>query len=100
MKKGNRIVDNIPEWQLRFFHYSVSISDRIKEYLSRKKMTTDMMAEKVGFPKHKAKRMLSGYYDFNIEEMAKLDLLFSGHYDTYEKKLLIERMSRKEGSSL
>lgn len=100
MKEGNEIGNNIPDWQIRFFAYSTTIADQIRAYLSKKKMTINELAEKVSFPKGKAKSMLSGHYDFSIEEMAKLDLLFTGHYDLYEKQLLIEKISRKEDSSL
>jgi DNA-binding XRE family transcriptional regulator len=92
MKKGNRIAENIPEWQLSFFQYSVSISDKIKEFLTRKKMTTDMMAEMIGISKQEAKNMLSGCYDFNLCEMIKLEMFFSGFYSICEKKLLIEKI--------
>jgi hypothetical protein len=96
----NKIGDNLPDWQVRFFAYSVTMADMIRSYLAKKKMTTDDMSEKVGFTKTKAKQMLSGHYNFDIEEMTKLELMFNGHYDTYEKMLLIEKKSRKEDSSL
>jgi len=63
-------------------------------------MTTNDLADKLGFSKRSAKSMLSGRYNFNLEEIAFLDLLFNGHYDLYEKKLLIEKMPKKEDSSL
>jgi len=33
-------------------------------------------------------------HDFSVEEMTKIDLLFEGHYDIYEKKLLIEKKTK------
>jgi len=90
--ESRKIGNKIPEWQVRFFAYSVFISDKIRSFLKKKNMTTNELADKVGFSREKAKRMLSGSYDFSVEEMAKLDLLFSGHYDLYEKKLLTEKV--------
>lgn len=95
MNKKNKIGENIPDWQIRFFAYSVNLADQVRVYLSRKKMTTNQMAEKIGITKKSAKSMLSGRYNFSTEEMAKLELLFSGNYDIYERKLLIEKISKK-----
>ena len=101
MKEENRKLSNqVPDWQARFHAYSINIADMIRAYLSKKKMTTEDLSKKVGFTKSKSKHMLSGSYDFSIEEMAKLELLFAGHYDNYEKKLLTEKISKKEDSSL
>jgi ribosome-binding protein aMBF1 (putative translation factor) len=96
MKKDNRkSLNQVPDWQSRFNSYSMNISDLIYSYITKKNMTTIDLAEKVGFTKSKAKHMMSGSYDFSIEEMSKLELLFAGHYDNYEKKLLTEKISKK-----
>ena len=93
MRNESRKIENkIPEWQVRVFAYSVFIADKIRSFLKKKNITTNELADKVGFSREKAKRMLSGSYDFSVEEMTKLDLLFSGHYDLYEKKLLTEKI--------
>ena len=100
MKEDRNLLNQAPDWQVRFHIYSANIADNIRAYLSKKKMTTEDLSKKVGFTKSKSKHMLSGSYDFSIEEMANLELLFAGHYDRYEKKLLTEKTSKKEDSSL
>jgi hypothetical protein len=99
-EEDGKLSNQVPNWQARFHAYSVLVADKIRAYLTKKQMTTEDMSKKVGFTKSKSKHMLSGSYDFSIEEMAKLELLFAGHYDRYEKKLLTEKTSKKEDSSL
>jgi len=94
------VSNNKPSWQSRFYAYSMSMAELVRSYIAKKKMSTDDLAKKINISKTKSKHMLSGSYDFSIEEIAKLELLFLGHYDTYEKILLIEKISKQEDSSL
>ena len=58
-------------------------------------MTTECLSKKIDILQDNIKLMLSDVYvyNFSVEEMAKLDLLFEGHYDIYEKKLLTEKLN-------
>lgn len=74
--------------------YCNFISDRLKSYVAKKNITLEELSKKIDIPTDVAKRMIDDVYvyNFSVEEMAKLDLLFSGHYDFYEKKLLTEKL--------
>lgn len=82
------------DWEKKLITYSNFISDRLKSYLIKKNMTTEDLSKKIGISKDTSKLMLHDVfvYNFSIEEISKLDLLFEGHYDVYEKKLLIEKL--------
>lgn len=58
-------------------------------------MTIEQMSVKIGVKEKAAKSMLSGRYNFTIEEMTKLELLFSGNYDIYDRKLLTEKILKR-----
>jgi hypothetical protein len=83
------------DWEKKLITYSNFISDRLKSYLAKKNMTTEVLSKKIGISNDTAKLMLHDIYVYNysIEEISKLDLLFEGHYDVYEKKLLIETVN-------
>jgi len=83
------------EWERKLITYSNFISDRLKSYLVKKNMTTECLSKKIDILQDNIKLMLSDVYvyNFSVEEMAKLDLLFEGHYDIYEKKILIEKLN-------
>lgn len=82
------------EWERKLIIYCNFISDVLKSYLIKKNMTTEDLSRKIDISQDDIKLMLNDVYvyNFSVEEMAKLDLLFEGHYDIYEKKLLIEKM--------
>ncbi len=54
------------------------------------------LSKKIDVEHKTVKSMLDDVYvhDFSVEEMTKIDLLFEGHYDIYEKKLLIEKKTK------
>ena len=60
-------------------------------------MTTKDLSKKIDIKHNDIKLMLNDVYvyNFSVEEMSKLDLLFEGHYDIYEKKLLIEKKIKR-----
>ena len=82
------------DWEKKLITYSNFISDRLKSYLIKKNMTTEDLSKKIGISNDTCKLMLHDVYvyNFSIEEISKLDLLFEGHYDVYEKKLLTEKL--------
>jgi len=82
--------------EIKLITYCNFISDILKSYLIKKNMTTEVLSKKIDIPQDDIKLMLSDVYvyNFSVEELAKLDLLFEGHYDIYEKKLLIETIKQ------
>ena len=80
------------EWERKLILYCNFISDRLKSYLGKKNMSTKGLSKKIDISHESAKLMIDDVYvyNFSLDEMSKLDLLFEGHYDIYEKKLLIE----------
>lgn len=93
--KYNKYSNPNLEWERKLILYCNFISDRLKSYLAKKNMTTKELSKKIDISHESAKLMLDDVYvyNFNLEEMSKLDLLFEGHYDVYEKKILIEKLN-------
>jgi hypothetical protein len=88
---GNRISDNIPEWQLRFFSYSTTLADSICDYLKEKNISKEQLSIFFDIKIEEVESMLSGHYDFNLMEMVRIELLLNNHYLSYKKELIIEK---------
>tara|TARA_R110001606_G_scaffold384164_1_gene546863 strand:- start:1050 stop:1355 length:306 start_codon:yes stop_codon:yes gene_type:complete len=91
----NKYSNPSQDWERTLITYCNFISDRLKSYLVKKNMTTECLSKKIDISQDNIQLMLSDVYiyNFSVEEMAKLDLLFEGHYDIYEKKLLTEKLN-------
>lgn len=85
------------DWERKLVLYCNFITDRLKSYLLKKNMTSKDLSKKIDVEHKIVKSMLDDVYvyDFSVEEMTKIDLLFEGHYDIYEKKLLIEKKIKR-----
>tara|TARA_Y100000389_G_scaffold202649_1_gene248563 strand:- start:2660 stop:2968 length:309 start_codon:yes stop_codon:yes gene_type:complete len=96
-RKYNKYSTPSLEWERKLILYCNFISDRLKSYLAKKNMTTKDLSKKIDIKHNDVKLMLNDVYvyNFSIEEMSKLDLLFEGHYDIYEKELLIEKKIKR-----
>lgn len=90
--KGRKIIENLPEWQIKFFCYSTYFCKNLEQYLFKQNISIEELSKKIDLSDYKIKEMLTGHYDFNIKEITKLELLFSGYYDIYKKELLIEKI--------
>jgi hypothetical protein len=88
---GNRISDNIPEWQLKYFSYSTTFADSISDYLKEKNISKEQLSIFFETTIEVVEKMLSGHYDFNLMEMVRIELLLNNHYLSYKKELIIEK---------
>lgn len=88
---GNRIGDNIPEWQLKYFSYSTTLADSISDYLKEKNISKEQLSIFFEIEIEDVEKMLSGHYDFNLMEMVKIELLLNNHYLPYTRELIIEK---------
>lgn len=88
---GNRIVDNIPDWQRDFFSYSTTLANFISNYIKEKNISKEQVSVFFETTIKDVENMLSGHYDFNLMEMVKIDLLLNNHYLSYTRELIIEK---------
>jgi hypothetical protein len=88
---GNRICDNIPNWQLTFFSHSTKLSDSICNYLKAKNISKEQLSIFFEIKIEDVEKMLSGCYNFDMIEIAKIELLLTNSYLINKRELIIEK---------
>ncbi len=88
---GNRICDLISNDEALFFAYSVAVANSITNYLKEKNISKEDLAGFFEISIESVSKMLSGYYNFDLMDMIRIEFLLNNHYLIYRKELIIEK---------